>query len=227
MDHSLRGVKFKARIPVPKSYQLVGVAGEGQAYIKEGVNEEDVFTLGSGMIYGAFLRRSAAASPLCKRQHPVCVQEKVNGPPKYFKGTCVISRSSAIYPGDGTYIRMLTPIRVIFISLTEQRVYAVGEPPEDNICFFHSLKNVVVLPAVGACQRVSCMSSLTNPPSSIVPCRGRFGWVRIYRAGRLRCSQRSSDTYDVYYNNPGLIPQVHWPPMQVSETTPRTLDNPG
>jgi hypothetical protein len=43
-------------------------------------------------------------------------------------------------------------------------------------------------------------------------------------AGRLRCSQRSSDTYDVYYDNPGLIPQVDWPPMEVSESTPWTLD---
>jgi hypothetical protein len=31
-----------------------------------------------------------------------------------------------------------------------QRVLAVGEPPEDKICFFRGLKNVVVLPAVGA-----------------------------------------------------------------------------
>jgi RNA-dependent RNA polymerase len=164
MNHSLREVKFKARIPVPKSYQLVGVADEGQAYIKEGVNEEDVFTLGEGRIYGAFLRGHSRAT-LCKRQHSVCVQEKANEPPKYFKGTCVISRSPVIHPGDGTYICMLTPIQVILISLTVQRVYAVGEPPEDNICFFRGLKNVVVLPAVGACQRVSRMPSLTNPPS--------------------------------------------------------------
>src|SRR5258707_7109981 len=33
MNHSLREVMFKARIPVPKSYQLVGVADEGRAYI--------------------------------------------------------------------------------------------------------------------------------------------------------------------------------------------------
>jgi hypothetical protein len=60
---------------------------------------------------------------------------------------------------------MLTPIHVILISLTVQRVYAVGEPPEDKICFFRGLKNVVVLPAVGECQRVSFMPLLTNPPS--------------------------------------------------------------
>lgn len=52
MVHVLREIKFKARIPVPNSYQLVGVADEGQAYIKEGVNPEDVFTLREGHIYG-------------------------------------------------------------------------------------------------------------------------------------------------------------------------------
>lgn len=45
-----------------------------------------------------------------------------------------------------------------------------------------------------------------------------------YLVGRLKFSQRSSDTFDVYYENPGLIPQVHWPPMEVGNSTPRTLD---
>lgn len=64
MNHSLREVKFKARIPVPNSYQLVGVADEGQAYIKEGAKEEDVFTLGPGRIYGAFICGPTLVIPL-------------------------------------------------------------------------------------------------------------------------------------------------------------------
>jgi RNA-dependent RNA polymerase len=52
MNHSLREMKFKARIPVPRSYQLVGVADEGQAYINEGANPDDVLTLKKGLIYG-------------------------------------------------------------------------------------------------------------------------------------------------------------------------------
>jgi len=56
MHHALRGIKFKARIRVPKSYQLVGVADEGRAYIKEGLKEDDVFTLKPNQIYGTFLR---------------------------------------------------------------------------------------------------------------------------------------------------------------------------
>ena len=51
---------------------------------------------------------------------------------------------------------MLSPTRVVLNNLIVQRVYAVGEPPEDKICFFRGLKNVVVLPAVGAYLRVSC-----------------------------------------------------------------------
>ena len=55
IHHCLREVKFKARIPVPTSYQLVGVADEGRAYIQEGVDEDRVFTLKPGTIYGMFL----------------------------------------------------------------------------------------------------------------------------------------------------------------------------
>jgi RNA-dependent RNA polymerase len=55
IHHSLREVKFKARIPVPDSYQLVGVADEGRAYILEGVDEDRVFTLKPGTIYGMLL----------------------------------------------------------------------------------------------------------------------------------------------------------------------------
>jgi len=56
MHHALRGIKFKARIRVPNSYQLVGVADEGRAYINEGVKEDDVFTLKPNEIYGTFIR---------------------------------------------------------------------------------------------------------------------------------------------------------------------------
>ena len=54
-----------------------------------------------------------------------------------------------IHPGDGVYIRvlLLTPRSLTFILV--QRVNAVGKPPDDKICFFRGLKNVVVLPAVG------------------------------------------------------------------------------
>lgn len=40
---------------------------------------------------------------------------------------------------------MSAPLMVVVV----QRVYAVGKPPDDKICFFSNLKNVVVLPAIG------------------------------------------------------------------------------
>jgi RNA-dependent RNA polymerase len=58
--HVLRELKYHARIPVPGSYQLVGVADEGQGYIREGTDPKKVFTLEKGHIYGMFLRSSLA-----------------------------------------------------------------------------------------------------------------------------------------------------------------------
>lgn len=53
----LRTMKHRARIPVPKSYKLVGVADEGVAYLDEVGEEErgNVYTLPAGRIYGTYL----------------------------------------------------------------------------------------------------------------------------------------------------------------------------
>ena len=61
MNHSLRDLKFKARIPVPHSYQLVGVADEGRAYINEGARPDEVFTLREKEIYGMIRRDGCIA----------------------------------------------------------------------------------------------------------------------------------------------------------------------
>lgn len=50
--HALRDMKYRARIRVPNSYLLVGVADEGQAYIQEGLDPESVLTLEQGQIFG-------------------------------------------------------------------------------------------------------------------------------------------------------------------------------
>ncbi|KAI9446026.1 RdRP-domain-containing protein [Lactarius indigo] len=159
MNHSLREVKFKARIPVPNSYQLVGVADEGRAYINEGLNEEDVFTLSPGRIYA-------------------CVQESAHEDPVFLRGACLISRSPVIHPGD------------------VQRVYAIGEPPKDKICFFRGLKNVVVLPAVGDRALASCLAG-----------------------GDL-----DGDTYDIYIGNPTLLPTIQAEPAPLGESNVWTLN---
>ncbi|KAH9018106.1 RdRP-domain-containing protein [Lactarius pseudohatsudake] len=159
MNHSLREIKFKARIPVPNSFQLVGVADEGRAYINEGLKEEDVFTLPPGRIYA-------------------CVQGSAHDDPVFLKGHCLISRGPVIHPGD------------------VQRVYAVGEPPKDKICFFRGLKNVVVLPAVGDRALASCLVG-----------------------GDL-----DGDTYDIYIGHPSLLPTIQAEPAAMGESNVWTLE---
>lgn len=53
MTDILRDIKHSARIPVPQSYLLVGVADEGPAYEAEG--RKNVFCLSEGEIYGKII----------------------------------------------------------------------------------------------------------------------------------------------------------------------------
>jgi len=73
--HILREMKYRARIPVPGSYRLVGVADEGQGYIREGADPSEVFTLKEGFIYGMVSHSSpkgrlidGIAQSLCARK---------------------------------------------------------------------------------------------------------------------------------------------------------------
>ena len=61
--HILRELKYKAQIPVPGSYRLVGIADEGRAYISEGADPNRVFTLKEGFIFGMFLHGSVVRIP--------------------------------------------------------------------------------------------------------------------------------------------------------------------
>ena len=123
MNHSLREVKFKARIPVPNSYQLVGVADEGQAYIKEGAKQDDVFTLGPGKIYGAFLCGSTAVMPyrngniqyVCKRGR-MSHQRTLRVHASYPEARSFTLATVRIH------ICMFTPILVILISHSAARI---------------------------------------------------------------------------------------------------------
>ncbi|KAI0672875.1 RdRP-domain-containing protein [Trametes maxima] len=84
--HVLRDIKHGARIPIPDSYLLVGVADEGPAYAAEGV--KDVFMLGEEEIY-------------------VCIQNDEDEEPTYLKGTVSISRSPVVHPGDVQRVRAI------------------------------------------------------------------------------------------------------------------------
>lgn len=50
MTHVLRDIKHGARIPIPRSWLLVGVADEGPAYV--GPGSQNVYKLPKGKIYG-------------------------------------------------------------------------------------------------------------------------------------------------------------------------------
>ena len=43
--------------------------------------------------------------------------------------------------------------------------------------------------------------------------------------GHHKYSQFSSDTYDIYHHNPGLLPRVHTEPADYPPGTTRTLDD--
>ncbi|KAF8635589.1 hypothetical protein AX15_000237 [Amanita polypyramis BW_CC] len=60
-----------------------------------------------------------------------CVQDSPDDEPVWLQGPCTVSRSPVVHPGD------------------IQRVEAIGKPPEDRLCLFAKLKNVVVLPSTG------------------------------------------------------------------------------
>ncbi|KAF6763917.1 RNA dependent RNA polymerase-domain-containing protein [Ephemerocybe angulata] len=75
----LRDIKHSARIPIPESYLLVGIADEGVAYEEAGY--ENVFKLEEGHIYA-------------------CIQRPEDKEPTWLEGMCSISRSPVVHPGD-------------------------------------------------------------------------------------------------------------------------------
>ncbi|CAK5265089.1 unnamed protein product [Mycena citricolor] len=79
MNNALRDIKHSARIPIPESYLLVGVADEGPAYSMAGM--ENVYELPPGKIYA-------------------CVQASLDEEPVWIKGSCTISRSPVAHLGD-------------------------------------------------------------------------------------------------------------------------------
>ncbi|KAH9484125.1 putative RNA-dependent RNA polymerase 2 [Psilocybe cubensis] len=85
MNDILRDIKHSARIPVPQSYLLVGVADEGPAYEAEG--RENVYCLAEGEIYA-------------------CIQTRTEEP-IWLTGNVSISRSPVAHPGDIRRVRAI------------------------------------------------------------------------------------------------------------------------
>lgn len=98
MNAILRDIKHSARISVPNSYLLVGVADEGPAYQASG--HQNVFCLGETDIYSECSRRFSGVGLLILAL--VCIQEGPDAQPVWLEGMCSISRSPVVHPGDGT-----------------------------------------------------------------------------------------------------------------------------
>lgn len=79
-------------------------------------------------------------------------------------GSVVISRSPVVHPGDSECAPFRTVCLHVFVdSNIVQRVYAVGKPPPNKLCFFRNLKNVVVLPSVGERVLVHLIDGVERP----------------------------------------------------------------
>ena len=67
INHVLRTVKHEARLRIPNSYTVVGVADEGPAYVKKGL--KNVYYLPQGKIFGKYLVRLLRIITLSGFQH--------------------------------------------------------------------------------------------------------------------------------------------------------------
>ncbi|KAI6023039.1 hypothetical protein PISMIDRAFT_595629 [Pisolithus microcarpus 441] len=79
INYVLRGIKYRARIPIPESYMLPGVADEGPAYVNMGYG--NFYCLPEGKIFA-------------------CIQNSHDEEPTWIRGSCVVYRSPVIHPGD-------------------------------------------------------------------------------------------------------------------------------
>ncbi|KAJ3576204.1 hypothetical protein NP233_g613 [Leucocoprinus birnbaumii] len=82
----MRDIKHSARILVPDSHLLVGVADEGPAYEKRGY--ENVYCLRPGQVY-------------------VCIQEGFDKEPYWLEGHCLVTRSPVAHIGDVQRVRAI------------------------------------------------------------------------------------------------------------------------
>ncbi|KAG2003550.1 calcium:hydrogen antiporter [Coprinopsis cinerea AmutBmut pab1-1] len=83
----MAGIRYEARIPVPKSWVLVGVADEGPAY-KGQPGYENVYCLPENCIF-------------------VCIQEDQDSEPEWLEGDCVVTRNPVVRPGDIQKVRAI------------------------------------------------------------------------------------------------------------------------
>lgn len=83
VNHVLRDIKHRARIRIPDSHMLVGVADEGPRYEAEGLR--NVYKLPAGQIYA-------------------CIQNPYDSQPTWLEGLCLIARNPVVHPGDVQHV---------------------------------------------------------------------------------------------------------------------------
>lgn len=103
INHVLRGVKYRARIPIPESYMLPGVADEGPAYVNR---RDNIYCLPQGKIFA-------------------CVQDSGDSEPTWLSGPCIISRSPVMHPGDVQCVEAIgrPPANCLFAELRNVVVF--------------------------------------------------------------------------------------------------------
>ncbi|KAK0502425.1 RNA dependent RNA polymerase-domain-containing protein [Armillaria luteobubalina] len=97
--HVLQDIKHRARIPVPGSFQLIGVPDEGPTYEKAGY--KNVFTLEKRSIYA-------------------CIQQP-GEEPYWFDGPCTVYRNPLTHPGDVQQVIAVKPPENKFCAFAHLR----------------------------------------------------------------------------------------------------------
>ncbi|KAI0635910.1 RdRP-domain-containing protein [Trametes polyzona] len=137
-SHILREIKHDGRIPIAQANQLVGVADEGPAYLQRKAEGKEKLCPANARWW----EEDRDKEVFCLKEGEIfaCIQQPDGGEPIYIEGQVSISRSPHIHPGD------------------VQRVRAIGKPPDDKVCFFRNLRNVVVMNSMGDRSLASCLA---------------------------------------------------------------------
>jgi RNA-dependent RNA polymerase len=93
--HARRALKYQARIPVPKSWVLVGVADEGYRYWKAGM--KNMRALKEREVFSTF--HLAQSCQIYHLFFAVAIRGET-GEVEYLKGPVWVSRPPQVHPGD-------------------------------------------------------------------------------------------------------------------------------
>ncbi|KAI6030049.1 RNA dependent RNA polymerase-domain-containing protein [Pisolithus marmoratus] len=104
INHVLRDIKYHARVPVPDSYMLPGIADEGPAHVKRGL--PNVYCLPQGKIFA-------------------CIQNPGDNEPTWLRGPCVVFRNPVMHPGDVQLVEAIgePPRNCLFAKLKNVVVF--------------------------------------------------------------------------------------------------------